>query len=211
MWNLEQAGCIAQLELPPSVGSSVHATFDSTGLVFGITAPMAGGAGQCVHLYDARQYGGGPFADLKVEQSAIDKAIISKGVTPELAMELSRAEWASMSFNKSGKQLLVSAKKGLSLVLDGFDASVTHAFIADGANPALPPTHPPAVCFTNDDKTILVGNEDGSLNSWNAQSGNLVRKFEGHSGRVGCVAANPKYAQFASTCSNTALWGFPRE
>jgi len=206
MWNLEQAGCIAQLELPPSVGSAVHSTFDSTGLVFGVTAPMAGGGGQHVHLYDARQYGAGPFADLKVEQSSIEKSIASKGVARELAMDLSRADWTSMRFNKSGKQLLVSARKGLSLVLDGFDASVSHSFIADGANPALPPAHPPAVCFTPDDKTILVGNENGSLSCWNAQSGELVRKLEGHVGRVGCVAANPKYSQLASSCTNTALW-----
>jgi len=45
MWNLQQAGCIAKLDLPSNVEGTPHATFDSTGLVFAVTAPMAVGSG----------------------------------------------------------------------------------------------------------------------------------------------------------------------
>jgi len=206
LWNLQQAGCLAQLELPPSVGSTAHAAFDSTGLVFGVTAPLASGDGHLIHLYDARQYGGGPFADLKVQQNAIEKAVNERGMTRELSIELSKAQWTSMKFNTSGKHLLVTASRGLALMVDGYDSSVTNAFVAEGANLAQPPSEPPAVCFASDDNTILMGNENGTITCWNANTGEALRKLEGHVGRVGCIAANGKYAQIASACTNTALW-----
>jgi len=45
LWNLQQAGCLGKLELPPTVEGAPRATFDSTGLVFGVTAAMAAGSG----------------------------------------------------------------------------------------------------------------------------------------------------------------------
>jgi len=203
LWNVQQAGCLAEMELPSTVDGAPHACFDSTGLVFGITAPMAAGSGHFIHLYDARNYSGGAFAELKLQQSNIEKAIHSKGVAPELAMVLSRSEWTSIKFDKSGKQLLVTGKKGLVMTLDGFDGTITNVF----SNPSSTNGELSA-CFTPDDRTILTGNEDGSIHCWNAKNGNLLRKLEGHTNRVGCVAANPKYAQVASACSNTALWNW---
>jgi len=205
LWDLRQAGCLAQLELPPSVGNRALATYDGTGLVFGVTAPLASGDGHLIHLYDARQYGGGPFADLKVGRDAIQQEAQRKGLSLRNALDPSKAEWHSMKFNTSGKQLLVTAKQGLALMLDGFDASLTKMFVAEGG-PGVTPREAPAACFTPDDKTVILGNEDGSISCWNANSGSLERKLEGHVGRVGCVAANRKYAQLASSCTNTALW-----
>jgi hypothetical protein len=37
-------------------------------------------------------------------------------------------------------------------------------------------------------------------------SGALVNTLKGHSGAINCLAANPKYAQIASSCTHTALW-----
>ena len=57
LWNLQQAGCIGQMDLPPTeTKGQPHVVFDSTGLVFGVTAEMAGGQGNvsfrcCCFLY----------------------------------------------------------------------------------------------------------------------------------------------------------------
>ena len=45
LWNVQQAGCVALMDLPANTVGDPHAIFDSTGLVFAVTATMAGGAG----------------------------------------------------------------------------------------------------------------------------------------------------------------------
>ena len=46
LWNIQEAGSLAQLELPSNAVGSPHAVFDSTGLVFAVTASMSDGKGQ---------------------------------------------------------------------------------------------------------------------------------------------------------------------
>ena len=67
-------------------------------------------------------------------------------------------------------------------------------------------TKPASACFSADDQTVLIGNEDGSISCYDSVSGLPVKKLEGHVGHVGCIASNPKYAQIASACTNVALW-----
>jgi hypothetical protein len=45
LWSLQQAGAIGILELPSQAQGDPHVAFDSTGLVFGITAAMTAGQG----------------------------------------------------------------------------------------------------------------------------------------------------------------------
>ena len=45
LWDVGQAGCVAQMELPANAEGTPHAVFDSTGLVFAVTAAMAAGEG----------------------------------------------------------------------------------------------------------------------------------------------------------------------
>ncbi len=209
LWNLQQAGSVAMLDLPKSGNGYTldplgfpHASFDSTGLVFCITAPLDATAGHLIHLYDARNYSAGPFAELKLDNALITRAIQQKTSTPETASELSSADWTGIKFNKSGKHLLVTTKKSSALMLDGYDGSIVNVFVGDGENKS----EPLAACFSSDDSTILGGNPDGTISCWDASNGELIKKLEGHVGRVGCIASNPKYAQFVSCCTNTALW-----
>jgi len=103
--------------------------------------------------------------------------------------------------------MLVTAKKGVALMLDGFDGSVTQVFVGEGPTPETAPTQPLSACFSPDDRTVLGGCEDGSISCWDAATARMLCRLEGlHSGRVGCVACNPKYGVVASACSNTALW-----
>lgn len=46
LWNMQEAGSLAQLDLPSSASGNPHAVFDSTGLVFAVSAAVSGGKGQ---------------------------------------------------------------------------------------------------------------------------------------------------------------------
>jgi WD40 repeat protein len=45
LWNIQQAGCMAQMDFPSETVGTPHVAFDSTGMVFTVMAEMAGGKG----------------------------------------------------------------------------------------------------------------------------------------------------------------------
>jgi len=139
---------------------------------------------------------------MKVDNALITRSIQQKVSRPELASELGAADWTGIKFNKSGSHLLVTTKKGCALMLDGFNGSVVNAFVGE----EIHYNQPLAACFASDDKTVLGGHPDGTISCWDSSDAELIKKLEGHVGRVGCIASNPKYAQLASSCTNTALW-----
>jgi len=221
LWNVQQAGCQAELKLPPSgeASGAPLAAFDSTGLVFCVTAAMSNGTGQYVHLYDARNYGAGAFAELKVQQTDLERAIQEAAATANggnndldavSVNAISRSPFRSLQFNVSGSSILVGADYGVSVVLDGFQGTIQKAFVP----PRSSPTVAAVSGFTPDDKTVLNGNVDGTITCWDASSGAVVKRFDDDKGfhlgqPVSCIAANPKYAQFASASSQVALWIWP--
>jgi COMPASS component SWD2 len=202
LWTAGQAGCVAELKLPEETEKSPLAAFDSTGLVFAVTAAMAGGMGHYLHLYDARNYSAGAFAELKVTQLDLETAIQSHvSVDPDRARELSQVDWMSMEFNVSGNQIMIGAEKGMCVLLDGFEGTVQRVLVGPKS------TDRDAVsCYTPDDMTVLQGNDDGSISCWNVATGTITKTLTGHPGPVTCIAANPKYTQIASACTQTALW-----
>jgi WD40 repeat protein len=204
LWDVKEAGCLAELKLPDSTVGEPLAVFDSTGLVFAVTAAMSERQGHYVHLYDARNYNGGAFAELRVSQTDLENAIQSQvSTTPVRAAEMSRGDWKSIEFNLSGNQILIGADQGVSVLLDGFEGTIQRVLVPPGANYS---SSPAVSCFTPDDKTVLAGHDDGTITCWDVDSGAIVNTLKGHTGRVNCLAANPKYAQIASSCTNTALW-----
>ena len=150
----------------------------------------------------------GPFSEMKTTRHEIEAKIRVSGSTPERAYALSKAEWTSMEFNKSGKQILIGAMGGLTLSLDGYEGNVIHSFQTETlpSSTTATQTYPMATCFTADDMSIICGNDDGTVSCYHAESGLLTRKLRGHVDRVGAVAANPKYKQLATACTNTAVW-----
>lgn len=126
---------------------------------------------------------------------------------PMEASDLCGSHWKSMKFNKSGKQILITTDTGIVFMVDGYDSNkVTNVFLSEGINSSPYGNQPSVACFSSDDQTVLVGNENGTISCYDSLDGSLLRKLEGHVGRVGCVASNPKYAQIASACTNIALW-----
>lgn len=130
--------------------------------------------------------------------------------TPERAYVLSKAEWTSMEFNKSGKQILIGAMGGVALSVDGYEGTILHSFLTEAGSVASASQQPfpMAACFTADDKSIICGNDDGTVSCYQDDSGLQARKLRGHVDRVGAVASNPQYSQIASSCTNTAVWNF---
>ena len=45
LWNLQQAGCVGKMDLPGESEGDPLVAFDSTGMVFAVTAAMAGKQG----------------------------------------------------------------------------------------------------------------------------------------------------------------------
>ena len=62
LWDLKQAGPIAEMATPQSGNGMVlgdgapHASYDSTGLVFGVTAPLDQGAGHVSDYFRSHSY-----------------------------------------------------------------------------------------------------------------------------------------------------------
>lgn len=216
LWDLRQAGTLGLMEMPKNGNGMTldpHGhpitSFDSTGLVFGIAAPIDGGAGHIIHLYDARNYSTGAFSEMKLESSTLLNAIQTKCpfVQPMEASTLCGAQWTGMKFNKSGKQILITTNTGIVLMIDGYDSNtVTHTFLSEGLGATSRGMLPAAATFSSDDQTVLVGNENGTISCYDAVDGSFLKKLEGHVGTVRCIASNPKYAQIASACTNIALW-----
>jgi len=203
LWDVKEAGCLAELKLPAETTGDPLAVFDSTGLVFAVTAAMSDNQGHYIHLYDARNYSGGGFAELVVSQADLETAIQSQvSVSATRAAELSRVAWKSIAFNLSGDQILIGADMGMTILLDGFEGTIQRILVPPGTNYS----RPAVVCFTPDDKTVLAGHDDGSISCWDVATGALVNTLKGNTGRVNCVEPNPKYAQIASGCTHTALW-----
>lgn len=212
LWNLQQAGCLAKMELPKdSVGTTAkpRAVFDSTGMVFLVMAEMAQGEGHYIHLYDARNYQGGAFSELKLTSKAVNEAMVTHRVPPPPPKDpgISPLTLNKIGFNASGNRILVHANEGYALVLDGYEGTVQRIFRSTRGNALVS-------CFTPDEKSLLVGSDtDGLIDVFDLQSGRAVTTLEGghgpasEAGAVTALTCNPKYAQIASGGnSNTSLW-----
>lgn len=197
LWTLQDAGCVAKMELPSGAPKGAFGVFDGSGLVFGIGA--SGETEDYIHLYDARNYTGGAFSELKLSHSSIENAIQKQHDFTGNASDLSKKQLTSLSFNASGNQLLVTGEDGMTLLLDGFATEAT-------IQKTLCSPVGVSACFTPDDKTVLMGNTDGTISCWNTETGSIIKKLGGHSGPVSCIAANPTKEMFAACCTNTALW-----
>lgn len=200
LWDVKQAGCVAEGKLPAQASGTPIAVFDTTGLVFGVTAKMVNGQGNYLHLYDARNFSGA-FAELTVKNADIAANIATSvmGTTPDQASSMASGLWRKMSFDQSGSQILIGAESGLSLLLDGFEGTVQRSFMSKSTRPAVS-------CFSSDDKTLLLGQDDGTIQCFDTKSGELVKTLDGHVGAINALVSNPALVQIASSCTETALW-----
>lgn len=69
---------------------------------------------------------------MEVKRNDIESKLRASGSTPERAYALSRSEWTSIDFNKSGKQILIGTNGGVVHTIDGFEGTVLHSFQTEG-------------------------------------------------------------------------------
>ena len=194
LWNLQQAGCMAKLDLPPQANGQgkPYGVFDSTGMVFCIMAEMAGGEGNYIHLYDARNYQGGAFSELKLTTKDVQDAIKTHrvDVPSPSSKENGALTLNKISFNESGNRILVQSEEGLTLVLDGYEGTIQRVFNSSSGKGIVS-------CFTPDEKSVLIGSDSGTIDVYNIQSGISQKHLTGyHTGPVTGLVCNPKYQQF---------------
>ena len=147
-------------------------------------------------MYDVRNFSGGSFSEMQVQSKVVEEAIATQRIATAPNKPLT---WKSIDFNLSGNRILIETDPGLTLVLDGYEGTVERIFQSKTGTSTC-------ACFTPDDQSVLIGNDAGTIDCWNVQSGTLVKTLEGHLGPVGALKCNPKYSQIASSCTNTSLW-----
>jgi COMPASS component SWD2 len=211
LWNLQQAGCMAKLDLPAadktggSAGqNNTHAVFDHTGMIFTVMAEMPKNDGHYIHLYDARNYGGGAFSEWKITTQSIHDAMKTHRITTKVD-DSNSLTINKIDFNSAGDRILCQSKEGIAIIIDGFEGTIQRIF-----EPSAPLTSKGTVsCFTPDGKSVLMGNDTGSIDVYDIQSGTIVKQLgsvdNGNDTTVGVTAltCNPKYKQIASSCTNT--------
>ena len=226
LWDVKSPACCAKIvnyknvdggssSSSSSLPSSPIACFDGTGLVYGVA--MQSGDGSChnVHLYDARKYSVGPFAEFKLMRSSVRESLSSKnGFSSESAEMMSlTATWNNMQFSADGKDILISCDHGIALTMDGYTGLLKHVYVREDVLPSEAENIPAAVaCYTPDDKSILIGgSNDGVVRCYDSQ-GEGTLQFElsgGHVGRVSRIACSPRISVIATGSIYTGLWISP--
>lgn len=204
--DLQQAGAISAV-------SSPKAAFDHTGMIFSIMAAMPNPQeGNYVHLYDARNYSGGAFAEFKLTTALMQEAMKTHQVTSPPPGPLS---FTNIDFNLSGDRVLLQSREGLAVVLDGFEGTIQRIF-----QPSSNTTNSSSIgvssCFTPDGKSMLMGNTTGTIDVYDLQSGTVVKELEvvnrevakvhPEAATITALTCNPKYQQIASSSTDTCLW-----
>lgn len=219
IWTLQQPKCLGLGSILTSGSSSsssnnnssrpVLAEFDPSGLVFAACAQVQDR--HLLKLYDARKFSEGAFENFGISETELRQTLQAQQPTidPEAARKLVQAPWIDMSFSADGKNLLVSTRGGMTLVIDTYDLQVTR-FLTGYRNGAGLDIN---ACYTPDVTHILTGSEEGDVCVFDASEervmDGVVHRLSGHGGGVRQVKCNPVYEQVASACSSVVLWIAP--
>jgi COMPASS component SWD2 len=180
LWDLKSSACQGLLRRRSCSPAAVE--FDPTGLVFAVAT-----GNNTLKLYNAKVYDGGPFLNVQIEHSH-------------------EIVWSQLQWSPDGKYILLSdtVDSNMHWLVDSFNGNLLRKF-------SVPDTHRlRGATFSPDSQHVLSGIENGSIMAWRIDSGELVHRFTGHIGPVGCIAFNPRYLMFASACSNVHFWIAPK-
>jgi COMPASS component SWD2 len=230
LWNVQQAGCMGQLTLPANTTGQPHCVFDSTGMVYAVTAAMAGGQGNVRIVFHAAWFPEIEFLPANSHKSLThfplffvsiqyihlyDARNFTGGAFSELQVSTNDLQQA-MTTQRVAIPPGPITWKSIDFNLSGtrilVEADPGLAIVLDGYEGTVQRVFQSAKskatssCFTPDDQYVIMGTESGGVDCWNVQSGTVVKHLEGHLGPVGAVKCNPKYAQIASSCTSTCLW-----
>jgi COMPASS component SWD2 len=203
LWSLGSTTPLAKLHLPPST-EQTSVAYDGTGLVFGVSCFDGKSRSRSIKLFDARNFGQGPFEDLSPSFDQITSALSadqSDSLAQAQAQRILQSNWTGFEFSPDGFHLLVNTNEAL-ILLDGFKKDVLPVIIPrkNESGTTL------GGCLSADAKYIFSGTEENELQAFDKLTGVLKNTFFGHVAPVGSIRCNPKYDMVASGCVNTALW-----
>ncbi|PSC71591.1 CBL-interacting kinase 32 [Micractinium conductrix] len=176
LWDLRVNGCQALLQTP---GLPTTA-FDEQGLVFAVGAERG-----VVKLYDARNWGAGPFTSFPVQDE------INSG-----------ALFGCLKFSLDGSMLLAVAE-GRIYVLDSFEGKVMQKIVNPGVGEGGQALE---ACLTPDAHYVLSGNPDCTIRAWSVATGEQAAQWKGHAGVPACLKFSPRKLLVASACSALGFW-----
>jgi COMPASS component SWD2 len=180
LWDLRTNVCQGLLR---TRGGRSAVAFDPQGLIFACAT-----SNNALKLYDCRSFDKGPFGSFQVAYPHV-------------------LEWTHLKFSPDGKLVLLAASENLVFLADSFTGQVLQTFSSHVNETGCVLE----ASFTPDSQYVFSGSEDGAIHVWRtAGPAEPVHVFHAHAAPVGCVAWNPKYAMFASACTNLCMW-LPQE
>jgi COMPASS component SWD2 len=198
VWTLGSEKALGVLRIPGNIFPCV--TLDPTGAVFAATT------NEDIRLFDIRDYDKGPFDSFRIDRQIVQSANNPSG----------SKYWnpISIDFSPDGTSILVGTDHAFALRLDAYNGAVKNRYewggsrkLEGGEDVHMGGTgnaHIPS--FTPDSKYVMSGTSDGSVVTFDAQSGEEVARWTGHAGPVTNVRWTPQTMMAASTCFNTMFW-----
>lgn len=200
LWDLKSGQCTAVLKTP----SPALLAFDPEGLVFATAT-----RGSLVKLFDARSTSKA-FAAFKVELHSLYDG------KEESNASSSDAVWSSIQFSPSGEHILLGTNYSKCVLLDSFEGYQIREF-HQYSNKFHDPLQ---ATFTPDGKSFAIGTDNRKIHFVDLDMDNLTFSSKkksypatckstlevDHPGPIRMIRFNPRYQQFVSSCSSSALW-----
>ena len=206
LWNLSTTSPIATLQLPINC-EKPYASYDSSGVIFGVLSQDTHTQIHSLKLFDARSFDRGPFENIAPSPQAIENVLLKLQTSLNLnTLQIQRilqSSWNSFEFSPDGSKILVNTLSDLLLSFDSFNTENEPTVILSRKNEVGTQL---GVCFSADGQYIVGGNDDNELQVYSLNNGEIVSTLSGHVAPVGCVKCNPRYDVMAAGCVNTALW-----
>lgn len=207
-WDLNSPKETARIQLSGLYSPAV-ANFDSAGLVFGVMAKNLRDNSHTLRLYDARNFDAGPFQDI-APSSVLQSKVISEQypvTEEENRAKPNQSNWTSFQFTPDGNHIFINTDSDIVWLLDSFRSEVAPKLLGPRKNESCSKL---GACVTTDCQHVLVGNEENEIQIYDKATGGMKGFLSGHVAPIGCIASNPRYDMFASSCVNTVLW-IPKE
>ena len=228
LWDLSQAGCVAQCPLmmePNNISTNNNnarlqhpvAAFDATGLVFAIAATGAATPPRqhYVHLYDARNYGAGPFGEFQFQLPPQPEHTIMSQQQQQQNDDSNNYNFQSIEFNSKGDQIMLTTDNGMTILLDGYEGNLQQVYYH-----STPATY---ASSSNSNTIWMAQNAQRTIDCIQCETTTSTSSIGGaeqqpllsskklHScestGNITCLASNPAFGQFASSSgSEITLW-----
>ncbi|TPX33021.1 hypothetical protein SmJEL517_g04009 [Synchytrium microbalum] len=182
LWDMRSSTCHGCVYLSNKLQGPIIVAYDPTGVIcaFGLSGSRV------ILLYDSSNVSGGPFSTFTIQPAEHPRTY----------------NWTSLKFSACGSYILICTNGPEMGLVDAFTGKVwgwasgyenTDGLKLEGG-------------FTNNNKYIYCGSQDGKIHFWSVPTLQKVETLEGHSEPTQCVVFNPRHLLVASADSQLAFW-----